>query len=255
MAAGLRTRFVRVGLYTFQIPVFRTFFLAKAHNPPTRDRQMCSNSGGTNPESSKVLYLNSSGSDNWSYTGETARQFLEKYTELHPSHLVEEINLWDKNLLGYDLAHVKSKLRIADGNELPDDKSNFSSVKDMALHLLSANKLIISCPMWNFSVPYVLKQYIDCVVQPDLTFRETERGLFKGLMTGRPLLLITSSAVDYSVEPIKKLDFQVPYLKAIFGFIGFRDFRHIYIANTKKKSREELMEHARKRIEEEVVRF
>jgi FMN-dependent NADH-azoreductase len=202
----------------------------------------------------KVLYLNSSGCDNRSFTGQTANEFLAKYRALHPEHLIEEVHLWDKKLLSFGLSHVEGKMRLNSGKETAHDKLKLLAVEEMTSQLLAANKVIISCPMWNYSVPYVLKQYIDCVVQSDLTFSDTVNGT-EGLVTGRPLLLITSSSSDFSSEPMKSLDFQVPYLKAIFGFIGFRDFRHIYIGNTKHIRREELMKYAKQRIEEEVDRF
>ena len=202
----------------------------------------------------KVLYLNSSGSDNRSFTGQTANEFLAKYSELYPEHLIETIHLWDEELLRFGLSHVESKMKENSGQDTEDDQLKLLAVKEMTSQLKAANKVIISCPMWNYSIPYVLKQYIDCVVQPDLTYARTANGP-QGLVTGRPLLLITSSSADFSIEPLKSLDFQVPYLRAIFGFIGFQDFRHIYIGNTKNIRREELMKYARNRIEEEVCRF
>lgn len=254
MAAGLCTGFERARLFFTKNSLFKVFCLSKTRHLSRRNRQFSSSRDEARPEDCKVLYLNSSGSDKRSFTGQTANEFLSRYRELHPSHSIEEINLWDANLLRFSLSHVESKMRIAGGEELPEDSSKFLAVQEMARHLLGASKLIVSCPMWNFSVPYVLKQYIDCVVQSDLTFRETESGV-EGLVIGRPLLLITSSSYDYSVEPLSKLDFQVPYLKTIFNFIGFRDVRHIYIADTKNNGAETLMKHARQRIEEEVVRF
>ena len=254
MAAGLCTRFVKVHLSMLKRSGFSVFCLPGLHSILARNRRITSNSNGTRAEDGKVLYLNSSGWDGRSFTGETAKLFLARYKNLHPRHSVQEINLWDKNLLKFSLSHVESKMRISGGEEQPGDRLKYLAVQEMTRELLAASKLIISCPMWNFSVPYVLKQYIDCVVQSELTFRETEHGM-EGLLTDRPLLLITSSSQDFSVEPLKKLDFQVPYLKAIFGFIGFRDFRHIYIANTKVHSSKALLEAACERIEEEVARF
>ena len=202
----------------------------------------------------KVLYLNSSGSDNRSFTGQTANEFIAKYKVLYPNYLIEEIHLWDEKLLSFSLSHVESKMRVNSGKNTADDIAKLSAVKEMTSQLLAASKVIISCPMWNYSVPYVLKQYIDCVVQSDLTFSDTAKGP-EGLVTGRPLLLITSSSSDFTTEPMKSLDFQVPYLKAIFGLIGFREFHHIYIGNTKNIPREELMKYARQRIEEELYKF
>ncbi|XP_022780575.1 uncharacterized protein LOC111321856 [Stylophora pistillata] len=202
----------------------------------------------------QILHLNSSGSDERSYTGIASRTFLAAYKSKNVDHTVRDINLWDKELLQYDLSHVASKMRMVSGQDEPSDKVNFEPVERMIKTLFSADKLVVSCPMWNYSIPYVLKQYIDCVVQPGLTFRETSSGP-QGLLTNRPLLLITSSGGDYSTGQMKALDYQVPYLKDIFGLIGFTDVRHIYIKNTAHEKREKLLTFIESSCIEAAIKF
>lgn len=201
----------------------------------------------------QILHLNSSGSDERSWTGIASKTFFTAYKSKHCDHVIKEINLWDKEVLQYDLSHVASKMRMVSGEDQPSDRQNFEPVERMIKTLFSADKLVVSCPMWNYSIPYVLKQYIDCVVQPGLTFRETANGP-QGLLTGRILLLITSSGGDYTGE-MKKLDYQVPYLKDIFGLIGFTDVRHIYIKNTAHEKRDKLMSLIESSCLEEAAKF
>lgn len=202
----------------------------------------------------QVLHLNSSGADEKSWTGIASSAFFEAYKERNPHHKIREVNLWDKNLLQYDLTHVASKMRMVAGKEEAEDREKTAQVEKMIKSLFSANKLVVSSPMWNYSVPYVLKQYIDCIVQPGLTFKESKHGP-RGLLTGRPLLLITSSGGDYSKGRMAKLDYQVPYLKDIFGLIGFNDVRHIYIKNTAHENVETLLEYIGLSTKEESARF
>lgn len=202
----------------------------------------------------QLLHLNSSGSDERSWTGIASKAFFTAYKSRNSHHIIQEINLWDKNLLQYDLSHVASKMRMVTGEDKPSDKQNFEPVEKMVQTLFSGDKLVVSCPMWNYSIPYVLKQYIDCVVQPGLTFRETSNGP-QGLLAGRPLLLITSSGGDYSTGQMKALDYQVPYLKDIFGLIGFTDVRHIYIKNTAHTERNELRKFIESSCLEEAAKF
>lgn len=202
----------------------------------------------------QILHLNSSGSDERSWTGIASKTFFTAYRSKNCHHVIKEINLWDKEILQYDLSHVASKMRMVSGEDRPSDRQNFEPVERMIKTLFSADKLVVSCPMWNYSIPYVLKQYIDCVVQPGLTFRETANGP-QGLLTGRLLLLITSSGGDYSSGEMKKLDYQVPYLKDIFGLIGFTDVRHIYIKNTAHEKRDQLMRLIESSCLEEAAKF
>ena len=47
-----------------------------------------------------------------------------------------------------------------------DDENLFEPIRALAEELNRNNILVISTPMWNLTVPYVVKQYIDIVVQP-----------------------------------------------------------------------------------------
>ena len=39
------------------------------------------------------------------------------------------------------------------------------------MRLSLADRVLISTPMWNFGIPYKLKQCFDLIIQPGLTFR------------------------------------------------------------------------------------
>jgi FMN-dependent NADH-azoreductase len=74
--------------------------------------------------------------------------------------------------------------------------------------------------MWNFSVPWHLKRWLDCVVQGRLTF-EYRDGEFHGLLTGRQAVILTTRDGAYAPgTPYAALDFQVPYLKTVLGLMG-----------------------------------
>jgi FMN-dependent NADH-azoreductase len=87
--------------------------------------------------------------------------------------------------------------------------------------------------MWNFAVPYPLKQYIDVLVQPSLAFAYSPDKGYTGLVTGKPLMLILAGGGEYQTgNPCETFDFQEPYLRSIFAFIGFTDIRAIHIQGT-----------------------
>jgi FMN-dependent NADH-azoreductase len=74
--------------------------------------------------------------------------------------------------------------------------------------------------MWNFSLPYKLKQFIDIVVQPGLTFAYVENGV-KGLLELEHIYVVTSHGGDYSQSsPMHSLNQLTPYLKQVLGFIS-----------------------------------
>jgi FMN-dependent NADH-azoreductase len=104
--------------------------------------------------------------------------------------------------------------------------------------------------MWNFSVPYRLKQYIDVIVQPSLTVAFSPEKGYTGLVTGKPLMLILARGGAYqSGNPLETFDFQESYLRCIFGFIGFTDIRTVYIQGTMQRP-EQVEDATRKAIAE-----
>ena len=95
-------------------------------------------------------------------------------------------------------------------------------------HFLSADAYLIASPMWNFSIPYALKYYIDCIVQPGYVFRYNELGQALPMVHGKRMVVAAARGGDYSPgSAYHPYDFQEPYLRAIFGFIGITDIEFI----------------------------
>ena len=65
----------------------------------------------------------------------------------------------------------------------------------MAEELNSSPLLVISTPMWNFSFPYVLKQYVDIAVQPGINF--LERPALGPVTAGKSMAVVTSCGGRY----------------------------------------------------------
>jgi FMN-dependent NADH-azoreductase len=92
----------------------------------------------------------------------------------------------------------------------------------------SADVILITAPIYNFSVPAVLKSWIDMICRARLTFRYTENGP-EGLLMDRPVYLVMASG---GVPFGSSADFASGYLRHILGFIGIRDVRLVYAEGT-----------------------
>ena len=80
--------------------------------------------------------------------------------------------------------------------------------------------------MWNFSIPYLLKHYLDVIVQPKYLFQYTNTGV-EGLVKNRKMMVVTSRGGTYTTPDMSAMDFQEPYLRAIFGFVGIKDINFV----------------------------
>ena len=79
---------------------------------------------------------------------------------------ITERNLWKESLVPYSISHVQAKFRIMSGKGTAEDVELFKPVEVLAREINGVDILVISTPMWNMSVPYIMKQYIDIVIQP-----------------------------------------------------------------------------------------
>ncbi|QTL37908.1 FMN-dependent NADH-azoreductase [Pseudoalteromonas viridis] len=85
--------------------------------------------------------------------------------------------------------------------------------------LKQADIIVFASPMHNFSVTSLMKNYIDQICRFGLTFSYSEQGP-KGLLEGKQAVIIASAGADMSQPEMHSVDFQVPYLKQVLGFIG-----------------------------------
>jgi len=100
--------------------------------------------------------------------------------------------------------------------------------------------------MWNYSVPYPLKQWIDTVVQPGINFSDSGQKLpGQGTREGkeRAVVVISSAGGVYKGEGSDAVqDFLNPYLRQVFLMMGFERCEEIFIQGTVSRERKEKVE-------------
>ena len=98
--------------------------------------------------------------------------------------------------------------------------------------LRNADTLLISTPMYNFSVPSCLKAWIDQIVRIGYTFGFDEAKGLHGLLEGKNAYIVTATGAVFSGGSLDAVDFLHPYLKAVLGLIGIHDIVFINIEGT-----------------------
>jgi FMN-dependent NADH-azoreductase len=88
---------------------------------------------------------------------------------------------------------------------------------------LDADIVVLGAPMYNFSIPSTLKAWIDRVAVAGKTFRYTAEGP-EGLAKGKRMIVASARGGLHSGAPS---DFQEPYLRFLFGFLGITDIEFI----------------------------
>ena len=119
-----------------------------------------------------------------------------------------------------------------DPSKLSPAHRNYLSVSDALIaEVQVADTIVIGAPMYNFAIPSLLKAWIDQVVRIGKTVAYGPHGP-KGLLGGKKVIVITARGGAYEKgTPGEKFDFQEPYLRHIFGFIGLTDVTFIHTEN------------------------
>lgn len=162
-----------------------------------------------------------------SRTLKVSEAFLHEFKLIHTDWQVEELNVFTADLPALSVQRIEGKYRLLAGDDLTvSEKETWNILISYINQFKSADAYLISTPMWNFSLPYELKHYLDIIVQPRYMFTYSADGP-QGLLKGKRMFVLSSSGGDYSLPETKELDFVEPYLKAIFALLGITDIHFL----------------------------
>ncbi len=182
----------------------------------------------------KLLYIKASPRGLRSHSLSVAEAFLESYQKDHPGDEIFTLDLFERDLPAFDGPAVQAKYTILHGAEQSQEElAAWKSVEVIIQEFKEADKYVLAVPMWNFGIPYRLKQYIDLLVQPTYTFSFSPEKGYTGLVTGKPLFVAYARGGEYAAgTEAGAYDFQKRYLETILGFIGFTDIRSVVVEPT-----------------------
>ena len=94
--------------------------------------------------------------------------------------------------------------------------------------------------MWNFGLPYKLKQLIDLVAQRNYLFTYDGKQYGPLLNVGKAVAVYTRGSRYLEGTPIPpSFDHQAPYLDFWLRLIGVRDLRSVIVDNAWNRNRQE----------------
>ena len=142
---------------------------------------------------------------------------------------MDTLDLWHTHLPEINGATLDAVYAVKHGQPHSLEQLHaWPAVVDFADHFKSADKYLISVPMWNFSVPYKLKHYIELLVHRGLTF-SFAGGRIQRARQDKPLVAVYARGGAYAPgSGSKSRDHQSRCL----SFIGFTDVREIFFEPT-----------------------
>lgn len=132
-------------------------------------------------------------------------------------------NVWTEPVVPFAQDAAIAKFAPLLGQSLNDKQSAiWQQVLGEIERVRRFDRLVVSTPMWNWSIPHALKAWIDVIVQPLVSFTIDDKGRHVGTLgQGKPCQLILTRSSAYDGRHPEMTDFQQPYLEYLFGMLGY----------------------------------
>ena len=170
-----------------------------------------------------ILQINSSARTTGSHSTRLAADIVSRLQAANPAatHTVRDLGRSPHPAL--DEATLQALFTPADQRS-PAQAARVGQDDALIAEVQAADVLVLGVPMYNFGVPAALKNWIDAIARTGVTFKYTDKGPL-GLLQGKKVYVALARGGLYRDTPA---DTQVPYLKAVLGFLGMTDIQFVY---------------------------
>lgn len=174
----------------------------------------------------KILRIDSSARQHGSITRKLGDEVIRRLkNDNHAAEVIERnlsdgLKFIDADWVGANLTSPEQRSRA--------QQETLSMSDHLLRELDDADVIVITVPLYNFSVPATLKAWVDMVCRAGLSFRYTDNGPV-GILRDRPVYLVIASG---GVPLGSAADFASGYLHHIFSFIGITDVRDVFAGGT-----------------------
>ncbi len=170
----------------------------------------------------KLLHIDSSPLYGRSVSRELTGAFVTQWKSSHPDGTVV-----DRDLNATPIPPINAEwvgaVYAPEEARTPEQRELLSLSDSLLAELEQADEYVIGLPMHNFSVPSVLKLWIDQITRVGRTFSYAD-GTPKGLIIGKKATFILATGGIYDAQTqMASFNFVEPYLRSLFGFLGLTD--------------------------------
>ncbi|MFJ4590292.1 FMN-dependent NADH-azoreductase [Pseudomonas moraviensis] len=177
---------------------------------------------------SRILVVHGSPRGDRSTSRRLAEGFLSAWQERHPEGQVTRREVGRVPVPAVNEAFVAAAFYPQPQARPLVMQADLALSDQLVDELFTHDLLLISTPMYNFSVPSGLKAWVDQIVRLGLTFDHTlDNGVaqYSPLLQGKKALIVTSRG-GFGFGPggdLAALNHADPWLRTALGFIGIND--------------------------------
>jgi FMN-dependent NADH-azoreductase len=168
-------------------------------------------------QSTRILRLDASASPGESGSRSLGDQLLGRLTQQNPKIELRQRDL-NRDAQFIDAGWIEANFSASDTrNDAARQRLAYSD--ELIAELQWADHILITTPMYNFSVPATVKAWIDQVCRAGITFSYTANGPV-GLLAGKRADIVITTGGAPLGSPV---DFASDYLRQVLSFIGIDD--------------------------------
>jgi FMN-dependent NADH-azoreductase len=182
----------------------------------------------------KLLDIQSSPRGESSDSITLTKSFIEACRCDNPSIVVDTLNAWHERLPEFDYEAIGAKYKAVKHETMTEAESKvWERIQSLIQRFQNADRIVLGTPMWNFSLPYKLKQLIDLVAQRNYLFTYDGKQYGPCLNVEKGVVVYTrgSRYLEGTPIPPSRFDYQATYLDFWLQLIGVRNLRSVIVDN------------------------
>lgn len=181
-----------------------------------------------------ILHIQSSPRGEASNSIALTNAFTNTCLAANKSIVVDTLNVWNECLPEFDYEAIGAKYKAIKQTEMTANESEvWKRIQLLIARFRRADRIILGTPMWNFGVPYKLKQLIDLVAHRNFVFTYDGEEYGPALSIEKAIAVYTrgSRFLEATATPPSRFDHQAPYIDFWLRLVGVHDLRSIVVDN------------------------
>jgi FMN-dependent NADH-azoreductase len=180
-----------------------------------------------------VLHIQSSPRGDKSNSIALTNAFLSASRKVFSEINEDVLNVWDENLPEFDALSIGAKYKAIKHEPMTDAESDtWNRILELICRIQRADRIVLGLPMWNFSIPYKLKQLIDLTAQRNYLFTYDGKEYGPCLSIAKALVVYTRGSTYREDSPIPpSFDHQAPYIDFWLRMTGVHEIRSVIVDN------------------------
>ena len=189
----------------------------------------------------KLLEIQSSPRGESSDSITLTKSFIEACKSGNTSIVVDTLNVWHERLPEFDSEAIGAKYKAVKHETMTEAESKvWECIQSLIGRFQNADRIVLGTPMWNFGLPYKLKQLIDLVAHRNYLFTYDGKQYGPLLKVEKAIAVYTRGSRYLAGTPIPpSFDHQAPYLDFWLRLIGVRELRSVIVDNAWNRDRQE----------------